>query len=170
MIHDSEKVNELVITESDLNFEKIYNKPYFPKKYEEDLKRANLLLLPYEGFRNFDSPVFPEQTMEFYKFIKDYEGDKLVGEISISDEDYAELELHADLINLADMIVNDAVLPIAIGLITNYLDRKIQGRKTKLKVKVKLTVVDRDKSKSISYEGDADKFEETIKAANQFNN
>lgn len=170
MIHESNKVNELVIIGSDLNFEKIYSKSYFPKEYEEDLKRANLLLIPYEGFKTFESPVFPEETMKFYKFIKDYDDNKLIGDICISDENYVELELHADLITLANMVVDIAVLPIAVGLITNYLDRKIQGRKTDLKVKVNMTVVDGDKSKSISYEGDADKFEETIKAANNFNN
>lgn len=168
MIHESDKVNELVITESDLNFANVYSKPYFPKSYEEDLRRANLLLIPYEGFRNFENPVFPEETMKFYQFIKEYDNSQLVGDICISDEDYVELELHADLVSLANMVIDNAVFPIAVTLIANYLDRKIQSRKTELKVKVNMTVVSGEKSKSISYEGDADKFEDTIKAANQF--
>jgi len=168
MIHESNKINDLVITESNLNFEKIYSKEYFPKEFEEDLKKANFLLLPYEGVNSSKKPVFPEETMKFYNFIKQYENNELVGEICISDEEYAELELHSDLINLALMVVESAVFPVAVGLITNYLDRKLQGRKTGLKVKVNMTVVDGEKSKSISYEGDADKFEETIQAANQF--
>lgn len=170
MIHESDKVNDLVITESDLNFQKIYSKPYFPKDLEEDLKKANLLLLPYEGFKTTKGPVFPEQTMEFYKFIKNYDSNKLIGDICISDEDYAELELHADLITLSNMIVTMGVLPIATGLIANYLYQKIKEyHKTDLKVVVNITVVDGDKSKSISYEGDAEKFEETLKTAKEFN-
>lgn len=171
MIHESNKVNSLVITESDLTFKNVYLKPYFPKDLQEDLKKANLLLLPYEGFKNSKDPVFPEQTMEFYKFIKNYQSDELKGDICISDEDYAELELHADFINLANMIVTIGIFPIATGLIANYLYQKIQerNRKTDLKVKVNITIVDGDRSKSISYEGDAEKFEETIKASKEFN-
>ncbi|HFF3190413.1 TPA: hypothetical protein ACGCJB_003638 [Bacillus cereus] len=170
MIHESDKINDLVIKESNLNFKEIYSKPYFPKEYEENLKRANLLLVPYEGFKDFEAPVFPEETMKFYNFIKNYDNKKLIGDICISDEDYAELELHADLISLANMVLESAILPVVIGLVTNYLDRKVQGRKNDVKVKVNMTVVDGDKSKTIYYEGDADKFEETIKAANEFNN
>lgn len=171
MIHESNRVNDLVVTGSDVNFQEIYSKPYFPKNLEKDLKNANLLLLPYEGFKTTTDPVFPEQTMEFYKFMKDFDSNDLIGDICISDEDYAELELHADLITLASMIVTMAVLPVAINLVSSYLDRKIQERnhKTDLKVKVNITVVDGDKSKSISYEGDANKFEETLKNAKEFN-
>lgn len=169
MNRESNKINELEIVESDINFEKIYSKPYFPKELEEDLKRANLLLVPYEGFKSVEGPVFPEETMKFYKFIKGNEKDELVSEICISDTDFVELELHYDLITLTNMLVDSAVFPIAVGLITNYLDRKLQGRKTEAKVKVNITVVEGDKSKSISYEGDVDKFEETIIAANLFN-
>lgn len=170
MIHESDKVSDLVIVESDLNFEVIYSKSYFPKEYKDELKKANLLLIPYEKFKTFESPVFPEETMEFYKFIKNYDNNKLIGDICISDENYIELELHADLLNIANMIVESVALPVTLGLITNYLDRKIQERKTDFKVKVNITVVDGDKSKSISYEGDAEKFEKTMKIAKEFNN
>ena len=170
MIHESDKENDLVITDSDLNFEKIYSKAYFPKNLEEEIMKANLLLLPNEGFKSTTGPVFPEQTMEFYNFIKKFDSNYLIGDICISDEDYEELELHADLITLASIIVTSGVLPIAINLITNYLDRKIQERnhQTDLKVKVDITVEDGEKSKRISYEGNANEFEEALKSAKEF--
>lgn len=164
MAHESNKENELVITESNIDFGKIYSKSYFPKELEADIKQANMLLIPYEGFRNYDKPVFPEETMHFYNFIKEYENEELIGEICISDEDFVELELHADLISIADMVVNSGVLPIVIGLVTNYIDRKLQGHNTEAKVKVNITEVDGSKSTNLYYEGDADKFEETLKA------
>ncbi|MEC2744709.1 hypothetical protein P9Z56_29175 [Bacillus cereus] len=170
MKHESNKVNELIITDSNLTFKEIYAKSYFPKELEEDVKKANFLLIPYDGFKSLNAPVFPEDTMKFYQFIKESSNHEFIGEICIADEEYAELELHSDLITLAAMLLDKAVLPIAIGLITNYIDRKVQQRKTDVKVKVNMTVVDGDKSTSISYEGDADKFEETIKAAKEFNN
>lgn len=170
MIHESNRVNDLVITESNLTFQDIYSKPYFPTNLEETLKKANFLLLPHEGFKNATNSVFPEQTMEFYNFVNSFDSNELVGDICISDEDYTELELHADLITLANIIVTTGVLPIALNLISSYLDRKIQerGNKNDLKVKVNITVVEENKSKSITYEGDANKFEETLKSAKEF--
>lgn len=170
MKNESNKVNELVITESDLNFESIYGKPYFPKEYEEDLKKANLLLVPYDGFRDNQNPVFPEETMQFYEFIKEYNDGELIGDICISDDNYLELELHADLVYLANMVLENVIFPVAIQLISNYIEGKLQKSKTDLKIKVNITVVDGETSKNISYEGDADKFEDTIKAANRINN
>lgn len=59
----------------------------------------------------------------FLNHIKDTEF-KL--EICSSDEDYKELELHADLINIVNIIVNSAAYSIVIGLITNYLYDKLK--------------------------------------------
>ncbi|MED3575111.1 hypothetical protein [Cytobacillus praedii] len=169
MLHESNKMNELVISRSNLSFEKIYSKSYFPSELEEDMKKANLLLIPFEEVSTFEGPVFPEETNKFYEYIKNYDNKELVGEICISDDDYVEVELHADLITLAHIIVDIAVFSFTVTLIANYLEGKIQGRENKsdVKAKVNLTVVAGDKSINISYEGDADKFEETINAANQ---
>lgn len=169
MLHESNKMNELVISRSNLNFEKIYSKSYFPSELEEDMKKANLLLIPFEEVSTNEGPVFPEETNKLYEYIKNYDNKELVGEICISDDDYVEVELHADLITLAHIIVDIAVFPITVTLIGNYLECKIEGRENKsdVKAKVNLTVVAGDKSINISYEGDADKFEETINAANQ---
>lgn len=164
MIHESNKVNNLVIVKSNLNFQEIYSKPYFPKALEEDLKKANLLLLPNENFRSDIGPVFPEQTMEFYQFMKNFESNGLIGDICISDEDYTELELHADLATIAHIIVEQVALPLAVNLVSNYLAQKflVPNDKEEAKIKVDITSVDGEKSEHISYEGDARKFAETL--------
>lgn len=74
--------------------------------------------------------------------------------------------MHADVINIPNIILISGVFPIITGLITAYLSEKIKSRRTELKVKVNLIVISDGKSKKISYEGDADKFESTIKAIN----
>ncbi|AVX06613.1 hypothetical protein [Priestia megaterium] len=165
MLHESNKVNDIKIQDSKITFSDIYDKQYFPKEYEQDIKRANALLLPYENFRGFDKPIFPEETQKFFEYLKASEKTELTTDICISDEEYVELELHADLITLPLLILDKAVLPIVVGLITNYLTEKKIARKTEIKAKVDLTVVDGEKSKRISYEGDADKFEETLESA-----
>jgi hypothetical protein len=165
MLHESHKTKQIDVKDVNFTFSDVYNKPYFPKQHEEELKKANFIILPFEGIRGIEKPVFPEETMSFFEFVKVYDDTDLIGDICISDEDYNELELHSDLITLPLLLLDKVVLPIAIGLIMHYLTQKQEARKKNLKVKVDMTVVDGDKSKSLSYEGDVDNFEETVKAA-----
>jgi hypothetical protein len=168
MFHESQKIKQIIINDINLSMSDIYSKSYFPKEHEENIKKANLLTLPFEGIKGLERPVFPEETMTFFNFIKENEGNSLISDICISDDQYQELELHADLITIPLLILLDKlILPVATGLITNYLSEKQKARKKELKVKVTLTLIDGDKSKSLSYEGDADKFEETVKAASE---
>jgi hypothetical protein len=167
MLHESSETNKLEIQDADTTFADIYTKPYFPKEYEDDVKKANVLLLPYPSFRDYNKPVFPEETQKFFGFLKESNEPDIITDICISDDDYLELELHDDLITLPILILDKAVLPVVTGLITSYLYEKKKARKTELKVKVTMTVVDGEKSKSISYEGDADKFESTLSTAKE---
>ena len=51
MLHESELEKKIQVTDVDINFESIYEKDYIPKKYIEDIKQANVLIIPNEGFR-----------------------------------------------------------------------------------------------------------------------
>ncbi|WP_214480959.1 hypothetical protein [Bacillus sp. SM2101] len=166
MLHESDKIKQLDITESTLTFSEIYNKPYFPKELDEDIKKSNLLLLPHEGFRDFEKPVFPEQTMEFFNYVKAFDNENFHSEICISDDDYYELELHSALITIPTLILDKVVLPLAISIIASYALELKQKRKKDVKIKVNMTVVDGEKSKNLSYEGDSENLNETLKAAN----
>jgi len=164
MLHESDKVKELKITESSVTFEDFYSKDYFPKELEGAIKKANMLILPYEGFRDFEKPVFPEETQKFFHFLREKGDPSLITDICISDEDYFELELHADLIVIPMMILSSFVLPVTINVVSDYISSKIESRNrnTELKVKATFTVVNGDSSKIFEFEGDADKFEETF--------
>lgn len=168
MIHESKEVSKIEIDEVEITFKDIYDKPYFPIEYAEEIKSANALIIPYdEGFRDHKHPLFPEQSGEFYQFVKEASnGTEVIFDICASDEQFQELELHADLITIPTIILSSVILPIVTGIIANYLTDKIKIRRTDLKVKVNLIVETNGKSKKISYEGDADKFESTIKSIN----
>ncbi|OES45384.1 hypothetical protein [Domibacillus iocasae] len=167
MLHESNENNKLTIEETDITFDTIYSKPYFPNEYEQEIKQANLLLIPYPSFRDFDKPVFPEETQRFLDFLKEQQNESLKPDIVISDDEYRELELHADLVTLPLLILDKVVVPLVVGLITSYIYEKKRVRKTELKLKVTMTVVDGEKSKTLSYEGDADQFENTVQAAKE---
>ncbi|MFS0554205.1 hypothetical protein [Brevibacillus sp. 179-C9.3 HS] len=168
MIHESKEVSKIEVTDIELTFNDIYEKSYFPKKHAEEIQRANALIIPYEeGFRDHKNPLFPEQSGVFFQYVKEASsGTEATFDICASDEQFQELQLHDDLINIPNIIMTVVVFPVVTGLITNYLYEKMKSRRTGLKVKIDLVVETKGKSKKISYEGDADKFEATIKAIN----
>lgn len=63
------------VSDTDVTFEEIYKKPYVPVEYMEDIKNANLLIIPNEGFRDEGDVLFPETTREFLEFLKDNAND-----------------------------------------------------------------------------------------------
>lgn len=49
------------IIDSDLTFEKIYEKKYIPSEYLDEIKKANLLIVPNENFRKKEMFFFLKQ-------------------------------------------------------------------------------------------------------------
>lgn len=166
--YDEKQILEL--TDTTLTFNEIYLKPYFPERYEEDIKRANVLLIP-QYFRDYDHVVFPEQTSRFFEYIKEKSiGTGIIPEICISDEEYRELQLHDSTINLPELIAQLIFFPILTSIIAAYFYEKIKERGHKdepLKATINITVESDGKSKRIHYEGNADKFDDVMKTVNK---
>ena len=78
----------LTITESDITFESIYGKAYVPTEYIDEIKNANMLIIPNENYREMGDVLFPETTREFFEFIQDASMDGITADIAISDEDF----------------------------------------------------------------------------------
>ncbi|MFF2484689.1 hypothetical protein [Paenibacillus sp. NPDC058071] len=165
-MYERDESVKIEIEEVETNFETIYNNTYFPKEYSDEIQKANALIIPYDkDFRDHSSPLFPEKTLEFYHYMKEASTKTdVVLDICVSDENFQELELHADLITLPTIILSSIVFPIVTGLITNYLSDKIKRSRSETRVKIELIIESKGKSKKISYEGDPDKFESTIRA------
>ena len=120
MLHESD-ANLFEISESSLTFEEIYKKPFFPKQYEQELKKANVLLIPFENARSGIEVAFPETTTEFLQFLKEQNDKELVSDIAIDDEHYQKLELHSAVITIATCIVQEVVWPIVASIIAAYI-------------------------------------------------
>lgn len=148
----------LNVSDSDITFEDIYQKPYIPTEYMAEIKRANLLIIPNESFRDEGDILFPETTREFFEYLKDKSDDELVADIAISDEDFQRIELHSAVIEVAKIIVQLVVLPVATGLIASFLYdlvKKYHRRPedTSAKVQIIAEETETKKSKKITYEG-----------------
>lgn len=158
------------IIDSDLTFEKIYEKKYIPSEYLDEIKKANLLIVPNENFRKKGDVLFTETTREFFEYIQDHPNDEIVADIAISDDNFQRIELHSAVIEVATIIVNVVVLPVAINMISNYLydlikkyHRKPEDTSARLKIISEETKT--KKTKIISYEGPVSEVKETLEIA-----
>lgn len=163
MLHESDLEQKLTVTDVDTNFESIYEKDYIPQKYIEDIKQANVLIIPNEGFRNKKGVFFPEGTSDFYQFLKNTS--EIKTEICIDDDEFEKLELYADIVYVATLIVQYAVFPVVTGMIASYLYDKVKSmnkEKNETNTDVHIIVEKNGKSKKVDYEGSIENFEKAM--------
>jgi hypothetical protein len=156
---------ELKISSSNISFESIYLKNYVPTEYIEEIKKAELLLIPNLNSQEENKPIFPETTLEFLDFLNDNAKDNLKTDIAISDKDFNKLELHSATIVVATFIVTSVFLPIAINLVSNFLydqAKKHHRSNDDLSAEVNIIVQDEKTSKQISYKGPVSGIESTL--------
>lgn len=146
------------VSDTDITFEQVYEKDYIPAEYIDDIKMANLLILPNEGLRDEGDILFPETTIEFFDYIKEASGDQIIADIAISDEDFQRIELHSVVIEVATIIVKWVVFPIVTSMIASFLFDLVKKYRRKpeetfAKVQIITEETEMKKSKKITYEG-----------------
>lgn len=163
---------KLEVLDSDITFEKIYEKEYIPVEYMDDIKKANFLIIPNEEFRNEKCTLFPETTRQFFEFIKESSEKNIIPDIAISDEDFQQIELHSAVVEVATVIVQWLVFPVAANLISTFLydlakkyHRKPEETSTKVKIITEETKT--KKSKVITYEGPISGVKEALSQASK---
>lgn len=170
MEHESRKENELIISDSDLIFDEVYNKEYTPEEYLEEIKKANVLFIPDENIRDVKKYLFSEYTSELLEAFRDAESENMKVDICIADDNYNRLELHADVINITTMIVELVVLPIVINVVSAFLyDRVNKANKAPkdLNANVNIIVENNKRSKKISYSGSIENFDKAMKTIDE---
>lgn len=163
---------KIEIEETDITFESIYDKPFIPQDYIEDIKKADILIIPEENFREEGDVLFPETTREFLEYLQEQIPKDMSVDIAISDEDFRKIELHSDLVNVATIIVSSAAFSIACSLVASFLydmAKKLLKRPENLNAKVKIIAEETKtkKTKSITYEGPVSGIKEALEQASK---
>lgn len=154
---------KVAITDSSENFDTWINRKYISSETRELLKQSDILVVPIEGFRELDFPVFPVKTEEILSFLKKRIPSENKVDICIEDKDYKELALHSVLVMLGGFVVTSICAPILVNILWQYIEKEILTKKEKRNVRVSLTIVNEDGiSKNLTYEGNAEDFS-TIK-------
>lgn len=166
-MHETEG-KEFNYSETDITFETIYSKDYFPSNIPE-VRNANALLIPNENLRKNIGITFPETTIEFYEYLKENENDIFKPDIAVKDEDFKKLNLHSALVPLVTIICTSVVLPIVLNLVSSFLydlAKKYLRKEDELSAEVNILVEETKESKSIQlhYKGPVKGLEKTMSA------
>jgi len=170
MKHESEISKKIDVMDTELNFNAVYDKDYLPQEYEKSIRSANILLIPNENFREKEGLFFPECTDEFYQYMKEQENADIKVDICISDEEYKKLELHADIIYIATMIIQWGILPIATSMIASYLYdklKRVNKSAEETNTDVNIVVEKNGKSKKVHFQGSIDNFESAMRTIDE---
>ena len=173
MDHESNEC-KINIEETDISFDNVYEKPWFPVQLADEIKKANCLIIPETGPKYGDEVLFPETTSEFFDYLKGNQKDGMVVDIAIDDDNYNKLELHSAVIELATIIITSVVVPVALNLISSFLYdlvKKYHRKPENTNAHVKI-ILESKKSKKrakknieITYKGPVANIEDSLNAA-----
>ncbi len=128
---------------------------------------SDILLLPYEGFRDYQGLVFPVNTEELFAQLKETLPDNIRIDVAVSDDDYVELSLRSDLLHIADILVEYVLAPILVAFLADYIKNRLRRRYDQTNVKTSFFIEDVGKTTRktvrVSYEGPATEFEKTMR-------
>jgi hypothetical protein len=130
------------------------------------VERAGIVLVPDEGFRDYDRPVFPQGTIDFLGFLREHAPNGTEVVIAAEDASYREVVLHSDIVRLATVFVEYVAAPIAMSLIAAYLKDFLGRRLARAEARASIIVHRKDgtveQTVRISYEGPAEHLEQTM--------
>ena len=153
--------SDFFLTTSDYPFEKYYSDYDISNETKDKLEKADILVLPapYESSKYY----FSQEAVGFVKYCKSINKD--VETDILADEDKIEVRaLHSfDIWMPIIWISSTTVLPIALGLVTNYVYERMKGRENEeCTVKLTMIVKDGNVTKELRYDGDAKAFKDTF--------
>ncbi len=148
--------------ESNITFEKVYESAFVPS--DPEIKKANVLLLPYKNFREGVEYCFTEYATEFFQYLVANTNEEIIADIAIRDEQYYVIEMHALLLDIGMFIASNVVVSAVVNILSNFIYDKIRSlheKEENVNVRVEIIVQNGNgTSKSIRYDGTASGFEE----------
>jgi hypothetical protein len=154
-------------TESDFSYWS--SLPSLPIELRESIRQADIVIVPQPGFGDYTGPLFPVKTEELFRHLRDNVPAGMKVELGVEDADYRELALHSEIVIIATILAKWLGAPLAVGLIKDYLMKRLGKRFKTAEVRFTMIVDHSEggnkKTGQISYEGPAQTFETSLKDA-----
>lgn len=153
------------VSESTVTLDSARLSPWLDSELRDQLNGADVILMPWPGFRDWAKPVFPERTEELFRFLRDRAPDSIAVELALQDEDYVEVSLRHEFVTLPEVVVTLIAAPVAVNLISDWLREFLRNRHDAAVVKFKMSVDMSDgAARSIEYEGPVRTFENLMQS------
>lgn len=167
MRHISTKSN-IMVADVELRFADVYQKPYFSTVHAEEIKKANLLVLPSENIREGLEPVFPELTSDFLRYLRTHAGEEVRVDIAVDDEHYKKLVLHASFVALATLLIREEILEQTAKLVVGFLQetaKKNHRYEEEMDTFVNIIVEGQETCRKIMFSGRVSELKDALDAA-----
>ena len=157
-----DQLMQVEVTEE--SFDYWINRDYISAELRTQLSMANVLLTPNSGYLEYEGPLFPSETSEFFRFLRSNAGDEVVADLCIEDEDFEYLSLNHDVLELPNVIVQLFALPLFVNLVGGYLLHRLVSRMQETPIEQELTIEDSRIGLSVKtkYKGPASKYDEFV--------
>lgn len=129
------------------------------------LTKANVLIVPQLGYLDYEGPLFPTATEEFFHFLREHKSDEFAVDICIDDSCFKSLVRFHDDLYLATAIIMPVVGPIFAHYVKRFIDSKLGTRASKTRIKSEVVIENREttgESTRVSYEGLASDYDEYV--------
>lgn len=156
-----EQKDELTISSTSTRFDDYIEKCSNSTQVAAKFDNSDILIVPAKYDDN--EYYFAQESIDFIKFCRQCDDSNSID--ILSDDDIKVRSLHSfDLWMPVIWVASNVVLPIVVGLVTNYIYDKLKGRENE-DAQIDVTfMVNRDgeEDKIIHYKGNAKTFEKTF--------
>jgi hypothetical protein len=119
----------------------------------EEIRSADVVVVPWENFREGKGALFPQGTTSYYRELTEALKSSRVT-MGVDQTAYEEIALHADANRLATILVSLVVLPFVVNLLSSKVDRWISDSNPPTAIEMEMIIEgDHGKCVSIKYKG-----------------
>ena len=128
---------------------------------------ADVVLLPNDGFRDYQGFVFPVGTEELFARLNERLPENVLVDVAVSDDEYREVAVHSDLVTIAEILVTKVAAQVLVSFLADYFKQRLRWRFDRTNVKATLVIEDKDGTRHrtvrMTFEGPAPEFESAMK-------
>ena len=151
---------EISVKESDHGREYWLERPWLSDRRPE-VQRADILIVPWEDFRDNEPALFPQGAADFVRRLAEY--GSLSMELAIDEDRYHEILLHSKMHRVPTMLVTLLALPALAGMLGNLMTDLVKGSGNSDQVKMKLIVEGaHGRCIALEYEGPPERLADTL--------
>jgi len=151
----------LEVSETNRNRSYWASRPWLSPGLAQELGASAIVVVPWENFRENVETTFPQGTTDLVRSFRDKIGSIFV---AVDEDKFCEISLHADEKRLPTLLFSMVLLPLALGVIANEIDKRafpVQSDKPPVSVEL---IIEGDMGKCISlkYQGPSEHLAETV--------